>query len=300
MSKKSILVCVIAIIFLSIFGYPVGYFVLNENESAKIDIKEPNPDMIKGLGVYLINLDRSQDRLEYVRDNILKLGFGLNRISAVDGRLLSKEEINNVIDIEKYKRAIGYTPKVGMIGCNLSHIKTWTTFLNSNFEFALILEDDVSFDSKRMKNTINNIITNPKLWDIATFDIGRSGIPLTIKEFNDNQRIVVYLGEVLKTGAYLVNRAAARALLSKAYPLRMPIDLYFTRSWEFDLKFVGVENPRLVNQTFGYSETQNSEQHSDEKLTLTEQFKRRIMLIQSETIRFLYNLKIWIMNFVQN
>ena len=34
----------------------------------------------------------------------------------------------------------------------------------------------------------------------------------------------------------------------------MPIDHYFTRSWELDIKFTGIENPRLVTQSYGDSD----------------------------------------------
>ena len=38
-----------------------------------------------------------------------------------------------------------------------------------------------------------------------------------------------------------------------ALPIKMPVDNFFRRSWEFDTIFAGVENPRLVSQSFGDS-----------------------------------------------
>jgi hypothetical protein len=51
----------------------------------------------------------------------------------------------------------------------------------------------------------------------------------------------------------MINRQAAHKLLKKFYPIKMPLDHYFTSAWEFGLKFAGVE-PRMVFQKFGDSQ----------------------------------------------
>ena len=73
----------------------------------------------------------------------------------------------------------------------------------------------------------------------------------------------------------------------------MPIDHYFTRSWEFNLRFAGVE-PRIVKQTFLESEiakTRGLDQHDNNILS---SICIGIYKFQSYIMRFFYNLKQYI------
>lgn len=287
--SKFKLICFILLV--GLLGYPVGYFIFTESHNSTDIIYSGTTE---GVGVYVINLDRSKERYEYVKDSINDLGFAVTRISAVDGSTLSESYINQIVDFESYKTFLTHLPRKGTIGCSLSHIKTWETFLASGFEFALIFEDDITFDQQKLKPIVQDLTNNNELWDIVNFDIHHRGLPLTIKELSNQQKLVVYLTEVTHTGAYMMNREAAKKLLAKALPIRMPIDHYFTRAWEFDMKFTGVENPRLVHQTFGDSQITTTNHISEEKLTILEKVKHSMYKVQACSIRFLYNLKLYL------
>lgn len=213
-------------------GY--GYFVLNSYTEGS---ENNELHHYSGIVSYIINLDRAKNRYGYVKDKVYSLGYKTVRISAVDGALLSKEEIELKTD-EKYKFIAMHSPELGTIGCYLSHLKTWKSFLKSDEEFALIFEDDVSFDPKILKETIEQLRNEKKIWDIVTFERNRSPITLPIKTLDKtHNELSVYLSGAFNSGAYLVNRNAARKLVSKAIPIKLPLDKYFTRSWEFDIKF---------------------------------------------------------------
>ncbi len=278
------------------FLYHVGYFVLDTNIQYK-DSTTKTVNSNNKVGAYVINLERSKKRYEYVKNNIMALGISVERISAIDGNTFSQEQVNSTVDLQSYKQFLGHFPKLGTIGCSLSHIKSWQTFLDSNFEFAIIFEDDVSFDHEKLRIMIDELVENNKLWDINSFEISHNGTPLTIKSFSNNQKLVVYLTEVTHAGAYIINRKAAQRLLEKALPIRMPIDHYFTRAWEFDIKFTAIENPRLVYQTFGISEIAKTPKLQEEKMPIFTIIKRGLYKSQSYVIRFLYNLKIYILSF---
>src|SRR5690606_15402798 len=91
------------------------------------------------LQVYLINLDRATERLAHMQQAFNAAGIAFTRISAVDGRTLSEE------DLKRFQTAEGYwgwlTP--GEIGCFLSHRLCWQTILDGNDNYAAIFEDDV-------------------------------------------------------------------------------------------------------------------------------------------------------------
>jgi glycosyl transferase family 25 len=276
------------ILVLGIFVYPTGYFVLEDNTDLQIDVAE---GPYHGTGAYIINLDRSRERYEYIKPNITKLDLDAVRISAVDGNLLSDAEIKANVDINSYKKYLGHLPKKGTIGCSLSHIKVWQTFLNSNLEYAVVFEDDISFNPTQLKAAITELPEHKNHWDIVAFEIYHGGTPLAIEELQDNKKLAVYLTEISHTGAYMLNRHAAAELLKKALPIKMPIDHFYTRSWEFDLTFTGIENPRLVHQTLGDSDIARSKNlfHSD--ISFIDLAQKITYKAQSYIIRLLYNLQ---------
>jgi GR25 family glycosyltransferase involved in LPS biosynthesis len=75
---------------------------------------------------YLINLDSRPDRLETSTKQLRNLGIDFHRISAIDGKGLPGNRFltSNVL------------------ACWQSHLLAYKTFLSTNAEYALILEDD--------------------------------------------------------------------------------------------------------------------------------------------------------------
>ena len=278
------------VIPVGLLSYPVGYYTLDDSYQASTT-RENYRIKKDSVGAYLINLDRSKERYNYIAKNLKKLGIKFERISAVDGSTFSKSKIDEVVDFKSYEQFLGHTPKLGTIGCALSHYQVWQTFLNSDLEYAVVFEDDVSFDPIKLKSAIDQIIAIPNYWDIAGFELSHNGTPLAIKPLKDGHQLSTYLTEITHTGAYIINRKAARNLLSKALPIKMPVDHYFTRTWELDLKFTGVENPRLVYQTFGDSEIDQSQKSIGSNKIIKINIHRAMFKLQSYVIRFCYNLK---------
>jgi glycosyl transferase family 25 len=278
--------------FLFLFLSPPGFYYLFKDPRDS-SFSFPSEKEMEGVGVYLINLDRSHQRYRYVWPSLQALGFPLERVSAVDGRTLTEAEITSVMDKRTFKKFFSIPHQLGTIGCYLSHIKVWKKFLQSPFKFALVFEDDVSFSPQELSETVHHLIAPEQvgLWDINSFELNHRGMPLTIKKLPHHQSLCLYLTPVTHTGAYLINRKAAQALLEKALPIKMPVDHYFTRVWEFSLKFTGIE-PRLVKQSYGDSEIRslNSPNPSPSLYFL---FQRAIYLFQSQAIRFFYNLKVY-------
>lgn len=267
-------------------------FVLPPAQKGSVFI---HPGPYQGVGAYIINLDRSPERYAYVSPQVDKLGVPVQRIPAVEGKSLPQNYIDKHVDLRAFQRFYEI-PTPGAIGCALSHIKTWQSFLASNFQYALVFEDDVSFDPVSLRSVVRQLEACPLYWDITTFEIDHGGTPLPIKPLPDSRKLVVYLTKISKTGAYILNRKAATRLLEKALPLQMPIDLYFNRGWEFDLIFAGIK-PHLVQQTYGDSMIgQRLHRDSGIKRALI-----RCRHTQAENVmRFLYNLKCYLMSWFKN
>ena len=289
---RNIFVLIFIICIAALMLYPNGYYTLKQGNNT---IVANNNFKTNKVTAYIINLDTSPQRYQYISQYVNKLGLPVQRVAAINGAKIKSNEIPKVLDTKQYKHHLGHIPKAGTIGCSLSHIKAWQTFLQSDSEFALIFEDDVSFDSMKMKQSVDNLLKNKNIWDIGSFEISHHGAPLLIKKLDNTQNLVVYTTEVADSGAYIINRKAAIKLLNKALPIVMPIDHYFTRAWEFNLAFTGIE-PRIVKQTFGNSNIGSSNRIIAEKTSLTDKLKKISYKLQSYTIRALYNIKIYLAN----
>lgn len=247
------------------------------------------------VGAFFINLDRATKRLEFVKPNIDLLGFPVERISAVDGNLLSEEELHKACDYKKFKSYFKMLPEHGTIGCSLSHEKALKKFLVSEYEFALIFEDDVIFNSHELRECVNKAVEKKNLWDILNFETFHDGLPFKIADLYEDKHMALYFTPVTHTGCYLINRCTAKKLLEKFYPIIMPFDHYFTASWEFDIKFVGVE-PRIVKQNFGSSQikSETTKKFNDRKT----KFSNIVFNTRRAVVGFVYNLYLFIKNFM--
>lgn len=100
------------------------------------------------LDCYIINLKRSADRWKTIKHKLdTQKRLYPKRIEGVDGReLLSTENV--------------FATK-SMIGCMLSHIKTWKQIAKSDAPFGIVLEDDCQFNSD-FGDKIDHLLTNLK------------------------------------------------------------------------------------------------------------------------------------------
>jgi GR25 family glycosyltransferase involved in LPS biosynthesis len=87
--------------------------------------------------VYVINMDKSTDRIKNMGKNVPIMGKPFTRVSAIVGKELSKKDLQ---DYTSESCQLFCTPS--MIGCYLSHKKTWETMITNNDKYALIMEDD--------------------------------------------------------------------------------------------------------------------------------------------------------------
>ena len=88
--------------------------------------------------VFVLNLDRSPDRLAAVDAELRRHGIRYERLPAVDGKLLDTAQIRKV--------APGFCSAfctAGMLGCFLSHLNFGRTVVERGYDRAIILEDDV-------------------------------------------------------------------------------------------------------------------------------------------------------------
>ena len=122
-----------------------------------------NDSLLNGIDIiYWINLDRSLDRkkrmLQMFTDDSFK-NIPIKRFSAVDGK---NENIDEMMTMRKRKLT---NPEYG---CLLSHLEIINEFSNTDYNTALLLEDDITLDFKKYwKSSVREVIDNaPNDWEI--------------------------------------------------------------------------------------------------------------------------------------
>jgi glycosyl transferase family 25 len=93
------------------------------------------------IATYVINLDGSAQRLDAIGREFAALGIEFERVSAFDGRHLNLATVSDYEDARAI-RYMGRSLVGGEIGCYRSHLDVASRFLESDADYALVLEDD--------------------------------------------------------------------------------------------------------------------------------------------------------------
>jgi glycosyl transferase family 25 len=125
--------------------------------------------------IYVLNLDRSAQRLEKIGARLTSLGQSFLRIHGVDGRTLSRDEILLVRNDSKKWTALN----AGEVGCFLGHRKCWGIIAASEHHHGCILEDDAVL-SDRFPEVIRLEGRIPPEMDILKLDTTFKGVWLIV------------------------------------------------------------------------------------------------------------------------
>nr|WP_136252784.1 glycosyltransferase family 25 protein [Ningiella ruwaisensis] len=192
------------------------------------------------LPIFVINLDRSEGRLKKASTQLDNLGIKFERISAVDGRAISREELYKHYCIEqnkqKYHRAL--TP--GEIACYLSHRKAWQQIVERALPAAIILEDDFLIESG-LENILALVASNRKFDYVKLAN--QLGRPRKTKvlEMVGSGELVAFKKVPAQTCAQLVSLNGAKRLLEFSDRFYRPIDVDLQHWWEINIEIIGLQ-----------------------------------------------------------
>lgn len=179
----------------------------------------------------VINLDRSKERLESVSKQLSAQGLSFQRIPAVDGRKLSPEQLSrleapyNAPEKFVFRKALWPTE----IACFLSHAACWEKLVNSNCDWALIMEDDIVL-SPRFKLFAASSKWIPQ--GVRIIQLHGSRQTFTVGESypaHDTELLRIIRPTPLGCLAYLIHREAAAYALATYMPIPAPVDDWLFR-----------------------------------------------------------------------
>lgn len=184
---------------------------------------------------FLINLDRSEDRLLWMRQQLDALGLDVVRVTAVDGQTLSLDHPG--LDPKGFWRDAAMQVRTTDAACYLSHLAALRLFLDGGSAFGVILEDDVVLgpDTARLVETLT-AESAPDDWDMVKLAGNNRLRALTLRPLAGRFRLGVPWTRCLGSAAYLVNRRAAQRYLDRMLPMTVLYDHAFDRGWALGLR----------------------------------------------------------------
>lgn len=204
----------------------------------------------QGMLRFVINLDHSVQRWESIKNKLDKFNIYYERVSAVDGRKLDINKLGVIAKVNNLLCQREITP--GEIGCFLSHRMCWEKLSASNYDFALIMEDDILF-SDRAGKYISNTTWIPQGIDLiqlsTLFSKPYSAKVGNIHTLNASEQLIHPLSPVpWGTQAYLISRKAAQEAVRMSEKICAPVDDFlFNPLSLYALKFpVFRLNPAII------------------------------------------------------
>jgi GR25 family glycosyltransferase involved in LPS biosynthesis len=161
--------------------------------------------------IYWINLDRSYDRKKQMEELLSNFNIKNERISAVDGKNMKFEDNSGgfkYIDNKQTEKCSNYE-----YACLLSHLNTILKFSQSNYNYALICEDDISLDfAKYWDKPISQIVKEaPSDWEIIML------FSTFYQTVNNDFTLKTPSVSIYGAGAYLISKTAANKLINRIY-----------------------------------------------------------------------------------
>lgn len=187
--------------------------------------------------VFLINLDRSPERLALAHQSLAAARIPYERIPGFDA---SREDLSQCrIDLKAFRKTHGRTePRKGEIGVYQSHLKALKSFIQSGREFGIILEDDAS-PEPYFAHSISQLLTWKEAWDIVPLFHFHAGGAMVLRQTNESQ-LTLHLAHISSAAAYIVNRKAATNLLAHMETQRACVDHALFEKWTHGLRLRGI------------------------------------------------------------
>lgn len=167
---------------------------------------------------FIINLERESEKRENIKKECHKLKLDFEIYNAIDGYTLSESFIQNIV----YDYPNNYLTK-GEIGCALSHINVYKKIIEYNLPYALIIEDDTSFDTK-LPDFLKAF--QEKNYKKGIFLLTGDFDYLVNKKFNLNNFELFEVTKAVRASGYIITKDAAQKLINFLFPVRYEADMF--------------------------------------------------------------------------
>lgn len=203
---------------------------------------------------YVINMDHAKDRLVHMQSVLGCLNIPFVRQSGVVGIELPFPNVNFSAWSYKYLHGRQWAPRE--LGCYLSHVECLKKFIDSDADYALILEDDVTIHHDLVK-LIDSAMGFRADWNMLRLSTVNHGKWWSVRDLGNGSNLAVCLTREKGAGGYLVDRKAAAQMIKHLLPMRLAWDIAFDLEWLLGFKTLGIYPMPISQQSDFESQIQN-------------------------------------------
>ena len=257
------------------------------------------------LKVFIVNLKKDTQKKEHMQRLCNKYKLKVEFVEAVYGKELLKEEVDKVynreLSIKYFKRDLALPE----IGCACSHINIYKSIVKDKIEYALILEDDISFNTDLLKIE-DQIKYFPKKWDIVLLghhsaysrDIDTQGSIWNKKMLFDSYTLQYPVENGYGTYGYLVSLNGAKKLIQTLQTIIYPID-HYTGSSKYVNVYLIKPSVIKINDSISECFTSMNDRNSIEEVKKFKSIKYiiRYILIKSDLISAYFKIQHFFIKF---
>jgi glycosyl transferase family 25 len=173
-------------------------------------------------GIFVLNLDRSADRMEWMTSQLALFGMRYRRVAAIDGESADLDAVMRSLGVS-LGRPLARQLAKGEIGCYLSHLTAIRLAIAQDCSAAIILEDDVEILGD-ISSVLDNFVRfehKPYILRFEPWHKPHWQVPIV--DFA-GIRAIYTPDPVWFCGAYCITRDAMKRVIARLTELSLPID----------------------------------------------------------------------------
>jgi GR25 family glycosyltransferase involved in LPS biosynthesis len=173
-------------------------------------------------GIFVLNLDRSADRMEWMTSQLAAFGMRHHRVAAIDGQTADLDAAMRSLGVS-LGRPKGRSLVRSEIACYLSHLTAIKLAITQDYSAALILEDDVEIlgDISSVLDDFVRFEHKPYILRLEPWHKPHWQVPIV--DFA-GIRAIYTPDPVWFCGAYCITRDAMKRVIARLTELSLPID----------------------------------------------------------------------------
>jgi len=198
----------------------------------------------KNYKIFVINLDRSPDRLNAISEQFAKIEMSFEKFSAIDGKQVSDEFLNQFYSKTLNRKKYFTSLSRGEIACYISHLKVCEKIIADNLDYGIILEDDLILNQnlKLIPSVLEKIDDWKYIKLSAPFKKKKvlTSTTISLESPYSKFELVRWKKNPTGTQAYAISKEGAEDFLKKRSIFFRPIDVDLQFSWETNLDVMGL------------------------------------------------------------
>jgi glycosyl transferase, family 25 len=195
------------------------------------------------LPMFVVNLDRSPERLALMTQRCQEIGISFERFPAVDGTDIP-EALRRYFSDASGRIVSPLRP--AEIGCYASHLGVWQHIVDENLPAAVVCEDDADLPGS-FRAIVREIVSELAAgWDMVKLSAKPDHAMRPLLPLSSHPSSIVRYSRVPGgTTCYLISRAGALKMLQPHAPRMWAADQDTRWPWKFGMNIFGVY-PRPV------------------------------------------------------